>query len=299
MRKLYEDFKKTYGKEYQIGFGLCKGTVFNKEYIVILAAEEKKVVDAVTAEGSGMEWTHGTASEYIGMDIAKYKKEQEEKKKRQTLYQKENRRYHRRKKHSSPHSQESLSWHAAQRKSLPALFMRIVSKADRWKNIWNREKERVILVGVALGDSQEAEESLEELKELAETAGAEVAGSIIQAREQIHSGTYVGKGKIEEYRDLLFETEADGHRLRRWLSPAQLANLSQIVDIKVMDRTLVILDIFAKRAQTKRGKRSRWNWPSSVTGLQSLPAKESVFPDWEAESAQGGRERKSWRWTGG
>ena len=82
VRKLYEDFKKTYGKEYQIGFGLCKGTVFNKEYIVILAADkEKKVVDAVTAEGSGMEWTHGTASEYIGMDI-------EEKKKRQTLYQK-------------------------------------------------------------------------------------------------------------------------------------------------------------------------------------------------------------------
>lgn len=89
VRKLYEDFKKTYGKEYQIGFGLCKGTVFNKEYIMILAADkEKKVVDAVTAEGSGMEWTHGTASEYIGMDIAKYKKEQEEKKKRQTLYQK-------------------------------------------------------------------------------------------------------------------------------------------------------------------------------------------------------------------
>ena len=88
VRKLYEDFKKTYGKD-QIGFGLCKGTVFNKEYIVILAADkEKKVVDAVTAEGSGMEWTHGTASEYIGMDIAKYKKEQEEKKKRQTLYQK-------------------------------------------------------------------------------------------------------------------------------------------------------------------------------------------------------------------
>lgn len=89
VRKLYEDFRKTYGKDYQIGFGLCKGTIFNKEYIVILASDqEKKVNDAVCAEGSGMEWTHGTASEYIGMDIAKYKKEQEEKKKKQTLYEK-------------------------------------------------------------------------------------------------------------------------------------------------------------------------------------------------------------------
>lgn len=89
VRKLYEDFRKTYGKDYQIGFGLCKGTIFNKEYIVILASDqEKKVIDAVCAEGSGMEWTHGTASEYIGMDIAKYKKEQEEKKKKQTLYEK-------------------------------------------------------------------------------------------------------------------------------------------------------------------------------------------------------------------
>lgn len=89
VRKLYADFRKTYGKDYQIGFGLCKGTVFNKEYIVMLAADkDKKVIDAVSAEGSGMEWSHGTASEYIGMDIAKYKTEQEEKKKKQTLYEK-------------------------------------------------------------------------------------------------------------------------------------------------------------------------------------------------------------------
>ena len=79
VRKLYADFRETYGKDYQIGFGLCKGTVFNKD---------KKVIDAVSAEGSGMEWSHGTASEYIGMDISKYKTEQEEKKKKQTLYEK-------------------------------------------------------------------------------------------------------------------------------------------------------------------------------------------------------------------
>lgn len=89
VRKIYKDFRKTYGKDYKIGFGLCKGTVFNKEYIVILAVDqEKKVIDAVSAEGSGMEWTHGTASEYIGLDIKKYKNEQEEKKKKQTLYEK-------------------------------------------------------------------------------------------------------------------------------------------------------------------------------------------------------------------
>lgn len=66
----------------------CVKVLFLTKNILLAADKEKKVVDAVTAEGSGMEWTHGTASEYIGMDIAKYKKEQEEKKKRQTLYQK-------------------------------------------------------------------------------------------------------------------------------------------------------------------------------------------------------------------
>ena len=122
------------------------------------------------------------------------------------------------------------------------------------EEILEQKKERVILVGVCLGEPREAEESLEELEELTRTAGALVEGSILQVREQVHPGTYVGKGKIEEIRDLLFETEADGIVCDDELSPAQLANLSQILDIKVMDRTLVILDIFAKRARTKEGK---------------------------------------------
>ena len=122
------------------------------------------------------------------------------------------------------------------------------------EEILEQKKERVILVGVCLGEPKEAEESLEELEELTRTAGALVEGCILQAREQVHPGTYVGKGKIEEFRDLLFETEADGIVCDDELSPAQLANLSQILDIKVMDRTLVILDIFAKRARTKEGK---------------------------------------------
>ncbi|MBS7008321.1 GTPase HflX [Anaerostipes sp.] len=122
------------------------------------------------------------------------------------------------------------------------------------EEILEQKKEKVILVGVCLGETREAEESLEELEELVRTAGAETAGSILQARERIHPGTYVGKGKIEEIRDLLFETEADGIVCDDELSPAQIAGLSQILDIKVMDRTLVILDIFAKRARTKEGK---------------------------------------------
>lgn len=122
------------------------------------------------------------------------------------------------------------------------------------EEILKQKKEKVILVGVCLGETREAEESLEELEELVKTAGALVAGGIFQARERIHPGTYVGKGKMEEIRDLLFETEADGIVCDDELSPAQLANLSEILDIKVMDRTLVILDIFAKRARTKEGK---------------------------------------------
>lgn len=122
------------------------------------------------------------------------------------------------------------------------------------EEILKQKKEKVILVGVCLGETSEAEESLEELEELVKTAGALVAGGILQARERIHPGTYVGKGKMEEIRDLLFETEADGIVCDDELSPAQLANLSEILDIKVMDRTLVILDIFAKRARTKEGK---------------------------------------------
>lgn len=122
------------------------------------------------------------------------------------------------------------------------------------EEILKQKKEKVILVGVCLGETREAEESLEELEELVKTAGALVAGGILQTRERIHPGTYVGKGKMEEIRDLLFETEADGIVCDDELSPAQLANLSEILDIKVMDRTLVILDIFAKRARTKEGK---------------------------------------------
>lgn len=114
--------------------------------------------------------------------------------------------------------------------------------------------ERVILVGVSLNDGDDTEKSLDELEELVKTAGAQEVGRITQSRDQIHPGTYVGRGKIEEIKDLLWETEATGIICDDELSPVQLGNLQDMLDAKVMDRTLVILDIFAARATTSEGK---------------------------------------------
>ncbi len=118
----------------------------------------------------------------------------------------------------------------------------------------NEIRERVILVGVQADAGDDTEESVRELGELARTADAEVAGMLIQRRESIHPGTYIGKGKIEEVRNLLFETEATGIICDDELSPAQLNNLQQELDCKVMDRTLLILDIFARHATSSEGK---------------------------------------------
>ena len=115
-------------------------------------------------------------------------------------------------------------------------------------------KERLILVGVSEQDGDDTEDSMEELKELVATAGASVAGMVIQKRETMHPGTYVGKGKVEEIRELLIETQATGIVCDDELSPAQLRNLTDLLDVKVMDRTLIILDIFAMRASTNEGK---------------------------------------------
>lgn len=115
-------------------------------------------------------------------------------------------------------------------------------------------RERVVLVGVQQDAGDDTEESVKELGALADTAGAEVAGAVIQHRESIHPGTYIGKGKIEEVRQLLWETDADGIICDDELSPAQLNNLQHELDCKVMDRTLLILDIFARHAVSREGK---------------------------------------------
>lgn len=116
------------------------------------------------------------------------------------------------------------------------------------------EKERIILVGVSVSDQDDTEKSLDELAELAAAAGAETAGRIIQSREQAHPATYIGKGKLKELKDLIWETYATGIICDDELSPAQMGNLQDELDVKVMDRTLVILDIFASRASTSEGK---------------------------------------------
>lgn len=116
-------------------------------------------------------------------------------------------------------------------------------------------KERVILVAVSVqGQEEETEASLEELMELAKTADAITVGKVIQNRESIHPGTYIGKGKIEEIKEGISEKAATGIICDDELSPAQLKNLERELNTKVIDRTILILDIFAKHAHTSEGK---------------------------------------------
>lgn len=117
-----------------------------------------------------------------------------------------------------------------------------------------QETERVILVGVSQQDGDDAEDSVAELAELVETAGAVVVGTLIQKRENIHPGTYVGTEKVFELEELIEQTGATGIVCDDELSPAQLKNLEEALKTKVMDRTLIILDIFATRASTSEGK---------------------------------------------
>ena len=115
-------------------------------------------------------------------------------------------------------------------------------------------KEKVVLVGVSEQDGDDAEDSVAELAELVRTAGAEVVGTLIQKRALIHPGTYVGTGKVQEIAELVEQTGATGIVCDDELSPAQLKNLEMILNTKIMDRTLIILDIFAARAITSEGK---------------------------------------------
>lgn len=115
-------------------------------------------------------------------------------------------------------------------------------------------EEKVILVGVSFREGDDTEDSMTELAELVETAGAEVVGMTVQGRANIHPGTYVGSGKLQEIRQMISDLQADGIVCDDELSPAQLRNMEKELDCKVMDRTLVILDIFAARASTSEGK---------------------------------------------
>ena len=115
--------------------------------------------------------------------------------------------------------------------------------------------ERVVLVGVwTEGSSLMAENSLAELKALAETAGSEVLEGLIQRRDKPDPATYIGSGKVEELRQVVLATGADTVICDGELSPSQLRQLEEKVKVKVVDRTALILDIFAQHAKSKEGK---------------------------------------------
>ncbi|MBQ9609590.1 MAG: GTPase HflX [Lachnospiraceae bacterium] len=114
--------------------------------------------------------------------------------------------------------------------------------------------ERVIIFAVDSDNGDDVEASLDELEDLVKTAGAVVVGRLIQNREKVENATYLGTGKLEELKELVFETDATGVVCDDELSPVQLKNIELAIDTKVMDRTMVILDIFATRATTREGK---------------------------------------------
>lgn len=116
------------------------------------------------------------------------------------------------------------------------------------------EQERVILVGVQMREGDDTQDSLDELKDLVKTAGAETVGMMIQSREAIHPGYYVGTGKLEEIRMMAAAYDATGIVCDDELTPSQMNNLERELELKIMDRTMVILDIFAARARTSEGK---------------------------------------------
>ena len=118
----------------------------------------------------------------------------------------------------------------------------------------DRIEERVILVGVDTSGMEDAGRSLDEREELAKTARASVVGRLIQTRESAHPATYIGKGKLLELKDLIWETDATGIICDDELTSAQLGNLEAELSCKIIDRTLLILDIFAARAVSGEGK---------------------------------------------
>ena len=126
---------------------------------------------------------------------------------------------------------------------------------DRMTDKGSEQRDRVILIGVRTPQSEvDEQDSLDELASLADTAGAEVLGTVIQNLENPEPGTYIGRGKMEEVKALAQELDANGVIADDELSPAQMRNLSDALDLKVMDRTLLILDIFAQRATSSEGK---------------------------------------------
>ena len=115
-------------------------------------------------------------------------------------------------------------------------------------------REQALLLGVKLRDGEDFERSMEELWNLAEACGMQVTGQITQNMERPHSALYMGKGKLSEVRKFLEQHPVDVVIFDRQLSPSQLRNLEQLLDCAILDRTSLILEIFAVRARTREAR---------------------------------------------
>lgn len=118
----------------------------------------------------------------------------------------------------------------------------------------SEKKERALLLGVNLNDGEDFDRSMEKLKSLAEACGMEAAGQIVQNLPQLHAALYMGRGKLSEVQAYLETEEVDVLIFDRSLSPSQMRNLQNILDYPILDRTTLILEIFATRAQTREAK---------------------------------------------
>jgi GTP-binding protein HflX len=116
------------------------------------------------------------------------------------------------------------------------------------------EQELVILVAASVSDEVSVQDSLDELEELVQTAGAVSVGRFVQNRQTIDTATYIGRGKVEELCELVHQTGATGIVCDDELTPSQMNTLERELSVKIMDRTMVILDIFASHASTREGK---------------------------------------------
>lgn len=123
---------------------------------------------------------------------------------------------------------------------------------------FEQKKERIILAGVHTGRvdylSDTTDESINELEELVKTAGGEVVGTLVQNKSDLEAGTYMGEGKLEELAEYVKTLEADCVVFDDELSPVQLRNITDFLGVKVIDRSMLILDIFAMRAKSGEGK---------------------------------------------
>lgn len=156
--------------------------------------------------------------------------------------------------HGSAYALPVFAIATSQSPSLHEILATVDLKGDTCMYDMEQINERVILVGVDTEGNGLAEQSLDELGDLAKTAGAQVAGRLLQSRENVHPGTYVGKGKLLELKELIWETDATGIICDDELTSVQLGNLEEELSCKVLDRTLLILDIFAARAVSGEGK---------------------------------------------